>query len=341
MPVGVIGAGLVAQAVHLPLLQRLGERFRGRGARRARTHSGPADGRARATAIACDVRGSPVAARGGRRRGRARVLAERHARAGRGRRARGRRARARREAAVRHPRGGRLDPRRARPRRAGRAGRLHEAIRSRRRGAARRAAAGTGSPCTSRRRRSIPGMREAFGMPAGDGGRRASGDAFLGALIHDVNLVQRRARARAGRRSPASPTRSATAPARAATIALGERRALDGRLARRCPEPARSASASPSMRHDGVRELEFPAPYALHEPTIYRHVRDGGGGPIATTRTSWREAYERQLEHFHARHRRRGARAARPPRKGSPTSGCWASCSPRAAEGRGVSGRRS
>jgi predicted dehydrogenase len=49
-----------------------------------------------------------------------------------------------------------------------------------------------------------------------------------------------------------------------------------------------------------VRELDFPAPYALHEPTQYRHVRAAGVGATTTTRTSWVEAYERQLRHFHA-----------------------------------------
>jgi hypothetical protein len=52
---------------------------------------------------------------------------------------------------------------------------------------------------------------------------------------------------------------------------------------------------------DGVRELEFPAPYVLGQPTSYRRLRAaGGGGAVTTTRASWHEAYERQLLHFHA-----------------------------------------
>jgi predicted dehydrogenase len=51
---------------------------------------------------------------------------------------------------------------------------------------------------------------------------------------------------------------------------------------------------------DGVRTLDFPAPYLRQAPTVY--TRSAGHGPGNETRQfrCWRAAYRRQLEHFHA-----------------------------------------
>jgi predicted dehydrogenase len=139
-----------------------------------------------------------------------------------------------------------------------------------------------------------PGMREAFGMPPGD----VAGDPFLGALVHDVNLVSAvLARCGAevdrvvdafGDRSRAAVTIALANGARWTAVWLG------------LPGAGTFREHLALYGSDGVRELEFPAPYALHAPTIYRHVRAGGDGAVATARTSWHEAYERQLRHFHA-----------------------------------------
>jgi predicted dehydrogenase len=139
-----------------------------------------------------------------------------------------------------------------------------------------------------------PGLREAFGMPPGD----VAGDPFLGALIHDVNLVNA-VLARCGAEidrvidafgdgSRAGVTIALANGARWTAVWLG------------LPGAGTFREHVALYGADGVRELEFPAPYALHAPTIYRHVRAGGEGAVTTTRTSWREAYERQLLHFHA-----------------------------------------
>jgi predicted dehydrogenase len=142
-----------------------------------------------------------------------------------------------------------------------------------------------------------PGMREAFGMAAPEGPMSVA-DAFLGALVHDVNLVHA-VLERCGTPVERIVDASGDGSRATATIALaGGARWTAAWLA--LPRAGTFREHVALYGSDGVRELEFPAPYALHEPTVYRHVRDGGGGAIATTRTSWHEAYERQLLHFHA-----------------------------------------
>ena len=142
-----------------------------------------------------------------------------------------------------------------------------------------------------------PGMREAFGVaPAAD--ETTIGDAFLGALIHDVNLVNA-VLARCGSAVERIVDASGDGSRATATIALAAgARWTAAWLA--LPGAGTFREHLALYGADGVRELEFPAPYALHEPTIYRHVRADGGGAVVTTRTSWHEAYERQLLHFHA-----------------------------------------
>jgi predicted dehydrogenase len=142
-----------------------------------------------------------------------------------------------------------------------------------------------------------PGMREAFGMePAA--AAISVGDAFLGALIHDVNLVNA-VLARCGVAIDGIVDAFGDDSRAGATIALaGGARWTAVWLA--LPQAGTFRERVALYGSDGVRELEFPAPYALHEPTQYRHVRARGGGAVTTTRTSWREAYERQLLHFHA-----------------------------------------
>jgi predicted dehydrogenase len=144
-----------------------------------------------------------------------------------------------------------------------------------------------------------PGMREAFGLTPGPA-TMSTTDAFLGALVHDVNLVHA-VLARCGMSVDriVDAFGDDTRPRAGATLALGGgARWTAVWLA--LPEAGTFREHVALYGSDGVRELEFPAPYALHEPTIYRHVRAGGDGAVTTTRTSWHEAYERQLLHFHA-----------------------------------------
>jgi predicted dehydrogenase len=142
-----------------------------------------------------------------------------------------------------------------------------------------------------------PGMRGAFGLEPAPGAMTV-GEAFLGALIHDVNLVNAVV-ARCGVPIERVVDAFGDGSRAGATIALaGGARWTAVWLA--LPQAGTFREQVALYGSDGVRELEFPAPYALHEPTLYRHVREGGGGAVTTTRTSWREAYERQLLHFHA-----------------------------------------
>ena len=123
-------------------------------------------------------------------------------------------------------------------------------------------------------------------------------DAFLGALIHDVNLVN------------AVLARCDTRVARIVD-AFGDRARAGGTI--ELDDGARWTAvwlalprAGAFREHlavyagDGVRELEFPAPYALRRSDGLSLSPDGRRGAVVTTRTSWREAYERQLRHFHA-----------------------------------------
>jgi predicted dehydrogenase len=142
-----------------------------------------------------------------------------------------------------------------------------------------------------------PGLRQAFGTRPAAAAMRVE-EAFLGALIHDVNLVHA-ILARSGSRAVRIVDAFGDETRAGGTIELdGGARWTAVWLA--LPGAGTFREHIALYAADGVRELEFPAPYALHEPTVYRHLRAGGEGAIATARTSWREAYERQLRHFHA-----------------------------------------
>jgi predicted dehydrogenase len=132
-----------------------------------------------------------------------------------------------------------------------------------------------------------PGLAAEFGPP---GAVDRPADAFLGALVHDVNAVH--------------------------GLLGGTGRAVDGFDCGDCVGGAvvlddgvrwtlawlRIDELGDFREHialygrDGIRELEFPAPYLVKAPTVYRR-RDPGG--LSRERRSWRESYIRQLEHFH------------------------------------------
>lgn len=125
-------------------------------------------------------------------------------------------------------------------------------------------------------------------------------DVFLGALIHDLNAVHG-ALERLGR---AVPGRVVDAFARAdgaaagATLAFGELRCTLAWLRIDGLHDFRERIAL--FGAADVRELEFPAPYLRQAPTRYRRASPGRGGNITREFRSWRESYARQLEHFHA-----------------------------------------
>jgi predicted dehydrogenase len=143
-----------------------------------------------------------------------------------------------------------------------------------------------------------PGLRAWFGPAGGAGLDDVFSDIVLGALVHDVNLVH-------GVLDRCAVSVARVADAFARPDAAGATLELDDGT--RCtlawlhvPGLADFRERVAVYTGDGVRELEFPAPYVLRQPTLYRHVRAGDGGAVTTTRSSWHEAYERQLLHFHA-----------------------------------------
>ena len=138
-----------------------------------------------------------------------------------------------------------------------------------------------------------PGLREPFGLPPGPT-TQSPRDAFLGALIHDVNLVHA-ALERCGVAVERVVDACGDAGRATATIALaGGARWTAAWLS--LPAAGTFSEHLALYSADGVRELEFPAPYVLHQPTVYRRTANC----VTTVRTSWAEAYERQLRHFHA-----------------------------------------
>jgi predicted dehydrogenase len=143
-----------------------------------------------------------------------------------------------------------------------------------------------------------PGLRQWFGPPGGADLTDVYGDIVLGALVHDVNLVHG-----VLDRCGVSVVRVIDAFAR--PDAVGGTLELDDGT--RCTLVWLHIPGLGDFRErvviyatDGVRELEFPAPYVLSQPTLYRRVRAADGSAVTTTRSSWQEAYERQLLHFHA-----------------------------------------
>jgi predicted dehydrogenase len=143
-----------------------------------------------------------------------------------------------------------------------------------------------------------PGLRTWFGPPGGVDLTDVYTGIVLGALVHDLNLVR------------AIIDRCGVAVARVADAfarpdAAGGTLALDDGT--RCTLAWLHVPGLGDFRErvvvyagDEVRELAFPAPYVLGQPTTYRHTRGDRGAAVTTTRASWDEAYERQLLHFHA-----------------------------------------
>jgi predicted dehydrogenase len=134
-----------------------------------------------------------------------------------------------------------------------------------------------------------PGLAAEFGPP---GAVDRPADPFLGALVHDVNavhgLVGTGGRAVDGFARPDGRTAGGTV-----VLPNGVRWTLAW---------LRIDGLGDFRQHlalygrDDVRELEFPAPYLHKAPTVYRHRTRGG---VTHERRSWQEAYVRQLEHFH------------------------------------------
>jgi predicted dehydrogenase len=145
-----------------------------------------------------------------------------------------------------------------------------------------------------------PGLAADFGAggrPAGPVDLRS--DVFLGALIHDVNAVHG-VLERLGRQVPGRVVDAfarADGAAAGGTLAFGDLRCTLAWLRIDGLHDFRERIALYGAAD--IRELEFPAPYLRGAPTRYRRTASGRGGNVAQAFRSWRESYARQLEHFH------------------------------------------
>jgi predicted dehydrogenase len=143
-----------------------------------------------------------------------------------------------------------------------------------------------------------PGLRASFGPPGGADLADVYSDVVLGALVHDFNLV-RGVLERCGLAIARAADAFAGPDAAGATLELD-----DGT---RCTLVWLHLSGLGDFRErvaiyavDGVRTLDFPAPYLRQAPTVYTRSTGKGHGNETRQLRSWREAYRRQLEHFHA-----------------------------------------
>jgi predicted dehydrogenase len=149
-----------------------------------------------------------------------------------------------------------------------------------------------------------PGLAGPFAPPEPPGRNGATVDVrsefFMGALVHDVNAVHGILE-RLGIASPGTVVDGfsrADGSAAGGTIALGG--ALRWHMAwLRVDELGDFREHIGLYGALGVRELGFPAPYLRQAPTAYRRSDGAGGANVTRTFRSWRESYASQLIHFH------------------------------------------
>jgi predicted dehydrogenase len=129
---------------------------------------------------------------------------------------------------------------------------------------------------------------------------RAFSESYLGSMVHDLNVVHGFLE-RMGEPLPAE-------------VADGqwwnEGRAVTGALRLASGARADLAWIQLLATHeyqetialffdDGVRSLAFPSPWQKQRPTIYRRAERSDGANAAREVTSYEEAFSRELDHFH------------------------------------------
>jgi predicted dehydrogenase len=134
-----------------------------------------------------------------------------------------------------------------------------------------------------------PGLAADFGAP---GATDRPADPFLGALVHDVNAVHGLLGA-SGRAIDGFAGAHGRAAGGTVVLDAGIRWTLAWL---RIDGLGDFRERIVLYGADEVRELEFPAPYLHKAPTVYRRRSRGGA---SAERRSWHESYVRQLEHFH------------------------------------------
>jgi Oxidoreductase family, NAD-binding Rossmann fold len=148
-------------------------------------------------------------------------------------------------------------------------------------------------------RRTAEQVEEAVGTAA-PADVTAFSEAFLGALVHDVNAIRGVLR-RMGKTGPVAAVDGFAAPDGGA---CGGTARLDGGV-RWTMAWLRIDGLQDFREHlalyaaDGVRTLDFPAPYLRRAPAVYARSSAAGGANEQRALRSWDESYLRQLVHFH------------------------------------------
>jgi predicted dehydrogenase len=129
---------------------------------------------------------------------------------------------------------------------------------------------------------------------------RAFSESYLGSMIHDLNVVHGLLE-RMGEPLPAQVVggqwwNEGRAVAGALRLANGARADLSW-VQLLATHEYRERIAF--FFDDGVRSLEFPSPWQKQRPTVYRRAARVDGANEARELTSYEEAFSRELDHFH------------------------------------------
>jgi predicted dehydrogenase len=129
---------------------------------------------------------------------------------------------------------------------------------------------------------------------------RAFSESYLGSMIHDLNVVHGLLEAM-GEPLPAQVVagqwwNEGRAVAGALRLAGGARADLAWIQLLATHEYRETIAL---FFDDGVRSLEFPSPWQKQRPTVYRRAGRADGANAVREVTSYEEAFSRELDHFH------------------------------------------
>jgi predicted dehydrogenase len=129
---------------------------------------------------------------------------------------------------------------------------------------------------------------------------RAFSESYLGSMIHDLNLVHGLLEPM-GEPLPAQVVdghwwNEGRAVAGALRLGNGARADLSWIQLLATHEYRETVAF---FFEDGIRSLEFPSPWQKQRPTIYRRTARIDGAHAVREVTSYEEAFSRQLDHFH------------------------------------------
>jgi predicted dehydrogenase len=130
---------------------------------------------------------------------------------------------------------------------------------------------------------------------------RAFSESYLGSLLHDLNVVHA-ILARLGEPLPAAVVagdwwNEGRAVYGALRLANGAR--IDGAWIQML-DTFEYRETIQLMFAEELHSLEFPSPWLKQHPTVYRRSRPSGRSVEATVVTAYDEAFSRELRHFHS-----------------------------------------